>query len=64
MRNLPPWTAREFYRYEIIIAPLSSTSATVDMLFGALYLINEATPAPQPLPRLRSPRMTARAANG
>jgi hypothetical protein len=36
-----PWLAREFLRYERLIAPLSSDGAAVDMLFGALHQITD-----------------------
>lgn len=34
-----PWVSREFLRYERVVAPLSSDGKTVDMLFGALQVL-------------------------
>jgi hypothetical protein len=34
-----PWVSKEFYRFERMVAPLSSDGKTVDMLFGALQVL-------------------------
>jgi len=38
-----PWQSREFFRYERIVAPLSSDGTTVDMLFGALHVLDQSS---------------------
>ena len=35
-----PWVAKEFRHYERFLAPLARDGSTVDMIFGALHVIN------------------------
>ncbi len=35
-----PWVSKEFRRYERLVAPLSNGGGAVDMLFGALHMID------------------------
>jgi hypothetical protein len=34
-----PWVSNEFYRFERMVAPLSNSGSTVDVLFGALHVL-------------------------
>jgi hypothetical protein len=34
-----PWTSKEYHQYERFLAPLASDGSKVDMIFGALHVI-------------------------
>jgi hypothetical protein len=39
IERVAPWVTKEFQYYERFLAPLASDGSTVDMIFGALHIV-------------------------